>query len=159
MRSFFLVLAVLSIAAIGSFIAGTIATVLVTLFAPVVANFAVQLGPPEYFMLMLLAFTTVSAVLGKSTLRGMTALFIGLAIGLIGLDQITGQVRYTMGVPEFIDGIEVVLVAVGLFAVGETLYNALYEGRSVATLNRLNMVSSEGSQASSLMMPLSQSSV
>ena len=52
----------------------------------------------------------------------MTALFVGLAIGLVGLDQITGQARYTAGVPEFMDGIEVVLVAVGLFAVGEALY-------------------------------------
>jgi putative tricarboxylic transport membrane protein len=132
--------AALATAAIGSFVAGTIATVLVTLFAPVLADFAVQLGPPEYFCLMLLAFTTVSAVLGKSTLRGMTALFIGLAMGLIGLDQITAQVRYTMGVPEFMDGIEVVLVAVGLFAVGETLYNALYEGRSPQELNKMGSV-------------------
>jgi putative tricarboxylic transport membrane protein len=138
--------AALATAAIGSFVAGTIATVLVTLFAPLVANFAVRLGPPEYFMLMLLAFTTVSAVLGKSTLRGMTALFLGLAIGLIGLDQITGQVRYTGGIPEFIDGIEVVLVAVGLFAVGETLYNALYEGRSEASLNKLNKVHMTGAE-------------
>ena len=83
--------AALATSAIGSFVAGTIATVLVTLFAPFVADFAVKLGPPEYFMLMVLAFTTVSAVLGKSTLRGMTALFIGLAAGLIGLDQISGQ--------------------------------------------------------------------
>ncbi|WP_349743310.1 tripartite tricarboxylate transporter permease [Roseateles cavernae] len=132
--------AALATAAIGSFVAGTIATVLVTLFAPVLADFAVQLGPPEYFCLMLLAFTTVSAVLGKSTLRGMTALFIGLAMGLIGLDQITAQVRYTMGIPEFMDGIEVVLVAVGLFAVGETLYNALYEGRSTQELNKMSSV-------------------
>jgi putative tricarboxylic transport membrane protein len=132
--------AALASAAIGSFVAGTIATVLVTLFAPVLADFAVQLGPPEYFCLMLLAFTTVSAVLGQSTLRGMTALFIGLAMGLIGLDQITAQVRYTMGVPEFMDGIEVVLVAVGLFAVGETLYNALYEGRSSQELNKMSSV-------------------
>ena len=132
--------AALATSAIGSFVAGTIATVLVTLFAPVVAESAVKLGPPEYFMLMLLAFTTVTAVLGQSTLRGMTALFAGLAVGLVGLDQITGQVRYTAGVPEFMDGIEVVLVAVGLFAVGETLYNALYEGRSVATLNRTGKV-------------------
>ena len=73
--------AALATAAIGSFVAGTIATVLVTLFAPVVAEFAVKLGPPEYFMLMLLAFTTVSAVLGQSTLRGLTALFVGLARG------------------------------------------------------------------------------
>jgi putative tricarboxylic transport membrane protein len=83
--------AALATSAIGSFVAGTIATVLVTLFAPVVADFAVTLGPPEYFMLMLLAFTTVSAVLGQSTLRGMTALFVGLAVGLVGLDQITGR--------------------------------------------------------------------
>ncbi len=132
--------AALATSAIGSFVAGTIATVLVTLFAPVVAVYAVKLGPPEYFMLMLLAFTTVSAVLGKSALRGMTALFIGLAIGLVGLDQITGQVRYTGGVPEFLDGIEVVLVAVGLFAVGECFYTALYEGRSTGELNRMGSV-------------------
>ena len=138
--------AALATSAIGSFVAGTIATILVTLFAPVVAVFAVKLGPPEYFMLMLLAFTTVSAVLGKSTLRGLTALFIGLAIGLVGLDQITGQVRYTGGVPEFMDGIEVVLVAVGLFAVGECFYNALFEGRSVATLNRMNKVHMTGAE-------------
>ncbi|MCF8168222.1 MAG: tripartite tricarboxylate transporter permease, partial [Rhodoferax sp.] len=81
--------AALATSAIGSFVAGTFATVIVTLFAPVLANYAVQLGPPEYFMLMLLAFTTVSAVLGQSTLRGLVALFIGLAIGLVGMDQIT----------------------------------------------------------------------
>ena len=132
--------AALATSAIGSFVAGTIATILVTLFAPVVAEFAIKLGPPEYFCLMLLAFTTVSAVLGKSTLRGMTALFIGLAMGLVGMDQITAQVRYTAGIPEFMDGIEVVLVAVGLFAVGETLYNALYEGRSTQQLNKMSSV-------------------
>ncbi|WP_428510786.1 tripartite tricarboxylate transporter permease [Roseateles sp.] len=138
--------AALATSAIGSFVAGTIATVLVTLFAPVMAEFAVTLGPPEYFCLMLLAFTTVSAVLGKSTLRGITALFIGLAMGLVGLDQITAQVRYTGGVPEFMDGIEAVLVAVGLFAVGETLYNALYEGRSTQEINKMSSVHMTGSE-------------
>src|SRR5688572_24780910 len=130
--------AALATSAIGSFVAGTIATVLVTLFSPVVADFAVTLGPPEYFCLMLLAFTTVSAVLGRSTLRGMTALFIGIAMGTVGIDQITGQVRYAAGIPEFLDGVEVVLVAVGLFAVGEAMYTALYEGRSSAQMNRMN---------------------
>jgi len=138
--------AALATSAIGSFVAGTIATILVTLFAPVLAEFAVKLGPPEYFCLMLLAFTTVSAVLGESTLRGLTALFIGLALGLVGMDQISGQVRYTGGVLEFMDGIEVVLVAVGLFAVSEALYNALYEGRSEASMNKLNRVHMTGAQ-------------
>ncbi|MES2362283.1 MAG: tripartite tricarboxylate transporter permease [Pseudomonadota bacterium] len=132
--------AALATAAIGSFVAGTIATVIVTLFAPFVADFAVKLGPPEYFLLMLLAFTTVSAVLGKSTLRGMTALFIGLAAGCVGLDQISGQGRYTAGVPELLDGIEIVLVAVGLFAVAEVLYAVLYEGRVKEEQNRLSRV-------------------
>ena len=129
--------AALATAAIGSFVAGTLATILVTLFAPVVAEFAVKLGPPEYFCMMLLAFITVSAVLGQSTVRGLTALFIGLALGLIGMDQISGQVRYTAGIPEFMDGIETVLIAVGLFAVSEVLYNALYEGKSSTDMNRL----------------------
>ena len=130
--------AALATSAIGSFVAGTIATVLVTLFAPILAEFAVKLGPPEYFCLMLLAFTTVSAVLGQSTLRGLTSLFVGLAMGLVGMDQITGQVRYTAGVIELMDGLEVVLVAVGLFAVTEALYNALYEGKSEANMNKMN---------------------
>ena len=132
--------AALATSAIGSFVAGTIATVLVTLFAPIVADYAVLLGPPEYFCLMLLAFTTVSAVLGKSTLRGLTALFIGLAMGLIGIDQISGATRYTGGISEFFDGIEVVLVAVGLFAVGEALYTAMYEGRSTTQMNTMGKV-------------------
>ncbi|MEO5843670.1 MAG: tripartite tricarboxylate transporter permease [Caldimonas sp.] len=132
--------AALATAAIGSFVAGTIATVLVTLFAPLVAAFAVKLGPPEYFMLMVLAFTTVSAVLGKSTLRGMTSLAIGLAMGLIGIDQISGQARYTGSVPELMDGLEVVLIAVGLFAVGEALYMVLYEGRSAQSQNAMSKV-------------------
>ena len=132
--------AALATAAIGSFVAGTIATVIVTLFAPFVAEFAVKLGPPEYFLLMLLAFTTVSAVLGKSTLRGMTALFVGLAAGCVGLDQISGQGRYTGGIPELLDGIEIVLVAVGLFAVAEVLYAVLYEGKVVEGQNKLTRV-------------------
>ncbi len=132
--------AALATAAIGSFVAGTIATVIVTLFAPFVADFAVKLGPPEYFLLMLLAFTTVSAVLGQSTLRGMTALFVGLAAGCVGLDQISGQGRYTAGVPELLDGIEIVLVAVGLFAVAEVLYAVLYEGKVTEEQNKLSRV-------------------
>ena len=120
--------AALATSAIGSFVAGTIAVVLLTLFAPLVADWALAFGPPEYFALMVMAFTTVAAVLGNSMLRGLTSLFVGLAIGLVGMDQISGLPRYTAGVPELIDGIEVVLVAVGLFAVGEALYLALYEG-------------------------------
>ena len=138
--------AALATAAIGSFVAGTIATVVVTFFAPLVAGFAVKLGPPEYFLLMVLAFCTVSAVLGKSTLRGLVALFVGLAMGLVGIDQITGQARYTGGVPELMDGLEVVLIAVGLFAVAEALYAVLYEGRVEESQNRMSKVHMTGAE-------------
>ena len=127
----------LATAAIGSFVAGTIATVLLTLFAPLMANFALQFGPAEYFMIMALAFTTVSAVIGASVLKGMTSLFIGLGVGLIGIDAVSGVVRYTAGVPELFDGIDVVVVAVGLFAVGEALYGVLYR-EGDATMNRMS---------------------
>ena len=111
-------------AAVGSFVAGTIATVLLTVLAPQVVDLAIRFGPPEYFALMMLAFITVSAVLGNSPLRGLAALFVGLAIGIVGIENQSGQARFVFGVPQLADGIEVVTIAVGLFAVGETLYLA-----------------------------------
>src|SRR6186713_676647 len=119
----------LATSAIGSFVAGTIATILLTVMAPIVVEFALKFGPTEYFAVMVLAFTTVSAVLGASAARGLASLFFGLTIGLIGLDSQTGQARFTLGIPELLDGIDVVVVAVGLFAVGETLYVATYLNR------------------------------
>lgn len=124
-------------AAVGSFIAGTIATVLLTLLAPQVVDIAIKFGPPEYFALMVLAFVTVSAVLGDSTLRGLTALAIGLGIGVVGIENESGQARYVMGIPQLADGIEVVTVAVGLFAVGETFYNASKLNHVVETIERV----------------------
>ncbi|MDW3684356.1 tripartite tricarboxylate transporter permease [Cupriavidus sp. CV2] len=129
----------LATAAIGSFAAGTIATVLLSMFAPVAADVALQFGPGEYFMIMLLAFTTVSAVLGSSLLRGMTSLFLGLGIGLIGMDSLSGQTRYSMNVQELYDGIDIVVVAVGLFAVGEALFNAFFP-QPAGGFNKLSSV-------------------
>lgn len=111
-------------AAIGSFVAGTIGTLGITFLGPVVVEYALQMGPAEYFALMVLCFVTVSAVLGGSPLRGLTSLFFGLMLGLVGIDLQTGQPRMTFGVTELLDGVDVVLVAVALFAVGETLYLA-----------------------------------
>jgi putative tricarboxylic transport membrane protein len=116
--------AALATAAIGSFIAGTIGTVLLTFLAPMVVKLALRFGPAEYFALMILAFTTVSAMLGASLLRGLISLFLGVAIGLVGTDKLTGQARFSLGYLELLGGIDVVVVAVGLFAVGEALYVA-----------------------------------
>jgi putative tricarboxylic transport membrane protein len=116
--------AALATAAIGSFIAGTIATVLLTFLAPVIVDFAINLGPVDFVALMVVAFLTIGALLGGSILRGMASLALGLFIGLIGVDDTTAQQRYTFGFAGLTDGIDVVLVAVGLFAVGEALYVA-----------------------------------
>jgi putative tricarboxylic transport membrane protein len=120
----------LATAAIGSFVAGSIATVLLTLLAPIVVEIAIAFGPAEYFALMIFAFVTVAAVLGSSTVRGLTSLFLGLLFGLVGIDSQTGQARFAFGVPELLDGVDVVVMAVGLFAVGEALYMAAYQSRS-----------------------------
>lgn len=114
--------AALATAAIGSFVAGTVATVALTFVAPVAAEWAVKLGPVDYVALMVLAFVTVGALLGSSVSRGLVSLSMGLFVGLIGVDLISGQQRFTFGTPVLSDGIDVVLVAVGLFAVGEALY-------------------------------------
>ena len=116
--------AALATSAIGSFVAGTIGTLGVTFLAPLVVDLALKFGPPEYFALMILAFVTVSAVLGSSAVRGLASLFFGFFLGMIGIDLQTGQPRFTFGVPELLDGVNVIIVAVGLFAVGETLYVA-----------------------------------
>lgn len=110
----------LATAAIGSFIAGTIGTVLLWVLIPTVADIVVQLGAPSYFAIMLLALFAVSAVLGASKLRGFIALFLGLAIGLIGTT--TGQARLTFDQPLLADGIDIVVVAVAIFAIGEALW-------------------------------------
>jgi putative tricarboxylic transport membrane protein len=116
--------AALATAAIGSFVAGTLGTLALTLLAPIFVKFALLFGPAEYFALMVLAFTTVTSVLGASKLRGAVALLLGLALGLAGTDILTGQPRLVFGYPSMLRGIDIVVVAVGLFAVGEALFMA-----------------------------------
>jgi len=116
--------AALATAAIGSFVAGTIATVGVTFLAPPIAELAFIFKPQDYFALMVLAFLSVSVVMGTSRLRGFIALFLGLALGLIGIDGQTGVSRLAFGLPDLLDGVDMTVVLVSLFAVGEALYVA-----------------------------------
>ena len=116
----------LATAAIGSFIAGTIGTLLVAFFTPSLAEQAVKIGAPTYFAMMLLALVLVTAVFGASKLRGFIGLAMGLTIGLVGLDLSTGQARLTGGILQLADGIDIVVVAVGVFAIGEALWIAAH---------------------------------
>jgi putative tricarboxylic transport membrane protein len=116
----------LATAAIGSFIAGTIGTLCVVFFAPAMAKVAVKVGAPSYFAMMLLAVVLVTSVLGSSKLRGFIALFLGLTIGLVGLDLSTGQPRLDFGVDLLAGRVDIVVVAVGIFAIGEALWVAAH---------------------------------
>ncbi len=121
--------AALATAAIGSFVAGTLATAALTVCAPVMVELALGFGPAEYFALAVLAFVAVSAVLGESRLNGFASLLFGLLLGVIGIDPLTGVPRLAFGIPQLLDGIDVVVVAVGLFAVGEVLYVVSLENK------------------------------
>ncbi|NYT58493.1 tripartite tricarboxylate transporter permease [Alcaligenaceae bacterium] len=116
--------AALATAAIGSFVAGTIATLALTFAAPVVAELAFLLKPADFFALTILAFTSVAVVMGASRVRGFVSLFIGLALGVVGIDAMTGQPRMTFGMPDLLDGVELTVVLVSVFAIGEILYVA-----------------------------------
>ena len=125
--------AALATAALGSFVAGTIGTLGLTFVAPFVAEFALNFGPPEYVALMAVAFVTVAALLGPNLVKGFASLAIGLTAGLVGIDAQTGQPRLSFGVPAMLDGIEVVILVVALFALGET-FGHLLAGTGSATV-------------------------
>lgn len=112
----------LATAVLGSFTAGTISTVALTFLAPLVANLAQTFQATDYFALMVFAFVSVTALVGRSAIRGMLSLFGGLFVGLIGLDFLTGQQRFTFGIPQLYGGVDIIIIAIGLFAIGEALY-------------------------------------
>ena len=114
--------AALATAAIGSFVAGTLGTLALSVSAPLMVRMALSFGSAEYFALMVLAFVTVTTVLGGSSLAGWMSLLLGLTLGSIGIDSLSGQARLTFGIPYLLDGIDPVIVAIGLFAIGETLW-------------------------------------
>jgi putative tricarboxylic transport membrane protein len=119
----------LATSAIGAFIGGMIATVLVVFFAPTLADLATKFGPGEYFALALFAFIATSVVVSDSVLKGMAALLIGLALAMIGTDQVSGSQRFTFGNVALFDGVSIVVITVAMLAVGEVIYVASRLGR------------------------------
>ena len=116
--------AALATAAIGSFIAGSIATAILAFAAPEIANLAIKVGAADYVALMLVAFTTVGSLLGSSQIRGFISLAVGLVLGLVGADLQSGLTRLAFGNVSASEGIETVIVIVSIFALGEALYIA-----------------------------------
>lgn len=114
----------LATAAIGSFVGGTFATIMLMLLAPLLVKFALNFGSADYFSLMLLALTMVAAIAGKSGIKAAFATCIGLSISAIGIDLQTGATRMTLGIEHLYSGIGVVVGGIGLFAIGEALWIA-----------------------------------
>ncbi len=113
----------LAAAAIGSFVAGTFATLMLMIFGPWVAQIALRFGPPEFFSLMVAGLTVVTSLAGRSIVKALLSTFFGLAIATVGIDQQSGVPRFTFGNPELMDGLEFLVVAIGLFALCEVLVN------------------------------------
>jgi putative tricarboxylic transport membrane protein len=113
----------LGIAAIASFVAGTIGVVLLMLVAPPVAEFALRFGPPEYFALMALGLSMVVLLAGKSMIKALLSMLVGLGLATVGIDLFTDGERYTFEQIELMDGVHFVVAAIGLFAIGEVLAN------------------------------------
>ena len=116
--------AALAIAAIGSFIAGTGSVIALMLLAPPLANFALRFGPPEYFALLLLGLLVLAYMSGGSMVKSLAMAVLGLLLGMIGIDQMSGYFRFAYGVVELGDGLGVVPIAVGLFGIAEVLATA-----------------------------------
>ena len=119
----------LATSAIGAFLGGFIATILVVFLAPRLAELATLFGPQEYFALAVFAFVAIAAVVSDSVVKGLAALAIGLTISVIGVDGPSGASRFTLGLPQLFDGIDIVVITVGLLALGEVLHVASTVGR------------------------------
>ena len=114
----------LGVAAIGSFIGGMIALAILIFVGPLVASQALKFGPPEYFALVVVGLSLLIGLMGKSLVRGMIAALFGLTLAFIGIDSVTGTMRFTFGQESLEDGLEFVSLAMGLFGLSEIFITA-----------------------------------
>ncbi len=113
----------LGICAFGSFIAGTLGLIGLTVVAPPLAEFALKFGPPEYFALMCMGLVVLSFLTSTSMIRSLMMAFLGIILGTVGIDTVSGSARFTFGVTELLDGIGLVPLVMGLFGISEILVN------------------------------------
>jgi len=127
----------LATAALSSFFAGTVCTLLIALFAPPLAEVALKFGPAEYFSLMVLGLVASIVLAHGSILHALGMIILGLLLGLIGTDVSSGAQRYTFGLPELSDGVGFVIVAMGMFGLGEVIANLQNEGTRDVTITKV----------------------
>src|SRR5690606_33819446 len=130
----------LGLAAIGSFVGGLIATCCLVLFAPALADFALNFGSPEYAVLAFLGLILVAYTSAGTMAKSLVAVGIGLLLASIGQDPMTGSSRWAFGVPELMSGIDVVAVIMGLFGLSEILVNIVDNRRGESTIRQVGRV-------------------
>src|SRR5438552_8177928 len=113
----------LAIAAIGSFFAGTVGTLLIAVAGPPLAELALKFGAPEYFSLMLMGLVAAAVLAQGDMTKSLAMVVMGLLLGTVGSDVNTGVQRFSFGISELSDGIGFIVVAVGIFAIGEIIAN------------------------------------
>ena len=128
----------LAISAIGSFFAGTVSVIALTFFAPMLAEFAVVFGPPEYFALMFMGLSLVISLSGRALLKGVISMALGLTAALIGQDPLTGAARLTFGTSTLNAGVDFISVIVGLFAISEVMINVEQRITAIDTMSISN---------------------
>ena len=124
----------LATAAIGSFFAGTVSTLVIAFFAPPLAEMALKFGPAEYFSLMVLGLVASIVLAHGSLLHALGMILLGLFLGLVGTDVNSGTARFTFDTPELADGVGFVVVAMGVFGIGEIIANLEHEATREVTL-------------------------
>lgn len=130
----------LGISAIGSFIGGTFSILGLTFVAPLVAAWALRFGPPEYAAVTILGLVLVTYLGTKSTLKSVIAALLGLLLAVVGPDPIKGTSRYSFGIPEMFSGIDLVAIAMGLFGVGEIMYNLEQRLKGSGTIGKIDRI-------------------
>ncbi|WP_342753199.1 tripartite tricarboxylate transporter permease [Shouchella clausii] len=149
----------LAISAICSFVGGTVSVVLLMLFAPMLASVAIYFGPPEYFALMLLGLTAIASLSDGSTLKALTSAVLGFIVVTIGIDSQTGTTRFTFGSVNLLDGIDFLIIALGVFAIAEVCFLILNRKESMSGFKNIGSLKLSKSDFKEMKGPMTRQSL
>ncbi|MCF6121714.1 tripartite tricarboxylate transporter permease [Mesorhizobium sp. M7A.F.Ca.CA.001.07.2.1] len=144
----------LAVAALGSFFAGTVATLILALFAPVLAGFALKFGPAEYFSLMVLGLVASVTLASGSLLKAFAMIVLGLLLGLVGTDVESGTLRYTFGIPSLADGLDFVALSMGVFGINEIIFNIEHEQKRNVIVRKVSKLMLTAAELKSVIAPV-----
>lgn len=148
----------LAISAIASFVGGTVSVILLMLFAPMLASVAIYFGPPEYFALMLLGLTAIASLSDGSTLKALTSAVLGFIVVTIGIDSQTGTTRFTFGSVNLLDGIDFLIIALGIFALAEVCFLILNRKDSMSGFKNIGSLKLSKSDINEMKGPMTRQS-